>query len=82
MGVGNGKCKAAVVVSAHREPPNFIIGADFLGTHNCDLSLHYKLFMIGEQQVKCTPEYVKTTRIKLKLASRVELLPKTKVMVS
>ncbi len=36
-----------------RERPNFVIGAAFFCAHNCDLSLHQRLFTIGEQQVKC-----------------------------
>ncbi len=48
VGVGTGKYNAAVVVSARKERPNFIIGADFLGAHNCDLSLCQKLFTIRE----------------------------------
>ncbi len=84
VGVGTGKYKAAVVVSACKERPNFIIGADFLGAHNCDLSFCQKLFTVGEQQVRCVPEHAKATRAKLKLARarRVEVPPHTEVIVS
>ncbi len=81
VGVGAGKYKAAVVVSARKERPNFIIGADFLGEHNCDLSLRQKLFTIGEQQVRCVPEHTKATRAKLKLARCIEVPPHSEVVV-
>ncbi len=81
VGVGTGKYKAAVVVSAHKKRPNFIIGADFLGKHNCDLSLRQKLFTIGEQQVRCVPERTKAARAKRRLARRVEVPPHTEVVV-
>ncbi len=45
---GGGVYKVALVVSARRARSNFIIGADFLTTHNCDPSLCQKLFTIGE----------------------------------
>ncbi len=38
-----GTCKAIVMASEHREKPNFIIGDDFLSTHDCDL-FRLKLF--------------------------------------
>ncbi len=81
VGVGTGKYKAAVVVSARKERPNFIIGADFLGEHNCDLSLRQKLFTIGEQQVRCVPECTKAPRAKLKLTRRVKVPPYSEVLV-
>ncbi len=37
----------SVVVSARKERPSFIIGADFLSAHDCDLSLRQKLFTVG-----------------------------------
>ncbi len=82
VGVGTGKYKAAVAVSTRIERPNFIIGADFLGVHNCDLSLCQKLFTIGEQQVRCVPERTKATHAKLKLARHVEVPPHTEVIVN
>ncbi len=82
VGVGNGKYKATVVVSARREMPNFIIGADFLGAHNYDLSLRQKLFTIREYQVNCVPERAKATGAKLKLARRIEIPAQTEVMVN
>ncbi len=36
-----------MVVSARKERPNFIIGADFLAAHDCDLSLRHNLFTVG-----------------------------------
>ncbi len=44
------------MVSARRERANFIIAADFLSTHDCDLSLPEKLFPIGEQIIEYIPE--------------------------
>ncbi len=44
VGIVAGLCKTPVVVSTRNERPNFIIGADFLATHDCDLSLRQKLF--------------------------------------
>lgn len=41
VGVVTGTYKATVVVSGG---DGFIIGADFLAAHDCDLSLHQKLF--------------------------------------
>ncbi len=48
--IGTGMYKATVMVRAWRERPNFIIGADYLSTHDCDLSLREKLFLIEEQK--------------------------------
>ncbi len=59
-----------------------LIRADFLGAHNCDMSLHQKLFTIREHQVKCIPVCAKATRTKLKLARRVEVSPQTEVIVN
>ncbi len=47
VGIGNGMYKAAVVVSAQKERPNFIIGANFLAAHNCDLSLCQNSLLLG-----------------------------------
>ena len=58
--VGNCKYKTAVVVSAHRKRPFFLLGP-ILWAHNCDLSLCQKIFMIRKQQLKCIPEHVKPT---------------------
>ncbi len=65
VGIGDGVYKATVVVSARKETPNFIIGADFLAVHNCDLSLRQKLFTIREQQIQCIPENIRTNSAKL-----------------
>ncbi len=56
--VGLGTCtyKDTVMVSAGKESSNFIIRSDFLSTHDCDLSLRQKLFLIGEQKTDCIPE--------------------------
>ncbi len=54
--VGARTYKATVMISACRERPNFIIGADFLSTHDCDLSLRENLFLIEEKKMECTPE--------------------------
>ena len=45
-----------MVLSARKERPNFIIGADFLPAHDCDLSLGQKLSSIWEHKVECIPE--------------------------
>ncbi len=70
------------MVSAQRERPNFIIGADFLSAHDCDLSLREKLFLIGEQKIECIPEKARVKHAKLKLARHVELPPHAEVLVS
>ncbi len=80
--IGAGTYKATVMVSARKERPNFIIGADFLSAHDCDLSLREKLFLIGEQKIECIPEKARVKHAKLKLARRVELPPHTEVLVS
>ncbi len=54
--IGDGVYKAAVVVSARRERPNFIIGADFLATDDCDLSLHQNLSYHWETEIQCITE--------------------------
>ncbi len=74
--------KSIVVVSARKERPNFIIGADFLAAHNCDLSLHQKLFTIGEQKIQCIPANIRANSAKLKVARRIQLPPQTEVLVS
>ncbi len=69
-------------VRARKERPNFVIGADFLAAHNCDLSLRQKLFTIGEQKVQCIPENIRANFAKLKVARRKQLPPQTEVLVS
>ena len=49
VGIAAGVYKTPVVVSARKERPNFIIGADFLSAHDCDLSLRQKLFTVGRK---------------------------------
>ncbi len=75
MDIDTGTYKATVMFSAQRERPNFIIGADFLSAHDCDLSLHEKLFLIGEQKIECIREKARVKHAKLKLARHVELPP-------
>ncbi len=70
------------MVSARRERPKFIIRADFLGAHNCDLSLHQKLFTIRVHQVNCMPERAKATRTQLKLARHIKVPAQTEAIVS
>ncbi len=82
VGIGDSVYKATVVVSARKERPNFIIGADFLAVHNCDLSLRQKLFTIGEQKIQCIPENIRANSAKLKVARHIQLPPQTKVLVS
>ncbi len=53
-----------------------------MSAHDCDLSLHEKLFLIGEQKIECIPEKARVKHAKLKLARRVELPPHTEVLVS
>ncbi len=45
--IAAGVYRTPVVVSARKERSNFIIGADFLSSHDCDLSLRQKLFTVG-----------------------------------
>ncbi len=80
--IGVGTYKATVMVSARRERPNFIIGANFLSAHDCDLSLREKLFLLGEQKIECIPEKARVNHVKLKLARHVELPPHTEVLVN
>ncbi len=47
VGIAAGVYKAPVVVSARKERPNFIIGADFVAAHDCNLSLKHKVFTVG-----------------------------------
>ncbi len=53
VGIATGVYKTPVVVSARTKRPNFIIGADFLSAHDCDLSLRQKLFTVGQDSVSC-----------------------------
>ncbi len=39
FGIAAGVYKTPVVVRARKKKPDFIIGADFLAAHDCDLSL-------------------------------------------
>ncbi len=80
--IAAGVYKAPVVVSARKERPNFIIGADFLSTHDCDLSTRQKLFTVRRDSVRCLPERVRASHARLKLARRVELPPHSEVLVS
>ena len=51
---------------------------DFLYTHDCDLSLHHKPFLIeGQNKIDCDPVKARLSHAKLKLARRVELAPHT-----
>ena len=74
--------KTPVVVSAKKKRPNFIIGADFLSAHDCDLSLRQKLFTVGRKSVWCLPERVRSSHARLKLARQVELPPHSEVLAS
>ena len=82
VGIAAGVYKTPVVVSARKERPNFIIGADFLSTHDCDLSTRQKLFTVRRDSVRCLPERVRASHARLKLARRVELPPHSEVLVS
>ncbi len=82
VGIAAGVYKTPVVVSARKERPNFIIGADFLSTHYRDLSLRQKLFTAGRNSVRCLPERVRSSHARLKLSQRVELPPHSEVLVS
>ncbi len=73
VGIAAGVHKTPVVVSAKKERPKFIIGADFLSAHDCDLSLRQKLFTVGRNSVQCLPERVRSSHARLNLARRVEL---------
>ncbi len=81
VGIRDGVYRATVV-SARKERPNFIIGADFLAAHNCDLSLHQRLFTIGEEKIQCIPENIRANSAKLKVARHIQLPPQTEVLVS
>ena len=82
VGIAAGVYKTPVVVSARKERPNFIIGADFLSAHDCDLSLRQKLFTVGRDSVWCLPERVKASHTRLKLARWVEFPLHSEVLVS
>ncbi len=84
VAIRDGLYKATVVASARRKRPNFIIGAVlvFLAAHNCDLSLHQKLFTVGKQEIQCIPESIRANHAKLKIARRIQLPPQTEVLVS
>ncbi len=82
VGIATGVYKIPVVVSARKERLNFIIGADFLSAHDCDLLLRQKLFTVGRDSVSCPPERVRASHARLKLARRVELPPHSEVLVS
>ncbi len=68
VGIAAGVYKTSVVVNARKERPNFIIGADFLSAHNCDLPFRQKLFTVGQDNARCLPERVRATHARLKLA--------------
>ncbi len=59
--IGNGEYKTAVFISARRERPNLIVSADFLAAHNCDLSIHQKLFTIGNDKYSVYPRVSELT---------------------
>ncbi len=69
--IAAGVYKTLVVVSAWKESPNFIVGADFLAAHDCDLSLRQELFTVGQDSVCCLPERVRNSYARLKQARRV-----------
>ncbi len=82
VGIAAGVHKTPVVVSARKDRPNCIIGADFLATHDCDLSLRQNLFTVGRDSIRGLLERVRTSHSRLKLSRRVELPPHTEVWVS
>ncbi len=65
--------KAAVMVSARRKVPNFIVSSHLLTNRNCDLFLSQKLSTVMEHEVQCIPEDARANPTKLKLPQRIEL---------
>ncbi len=82
VGIAAGVYKNPVVANARKERPNFIIGADFLAAHDCDLLLRHKLFTVGRDSVQCVPKWVRAIHARLKLTRWVELPPHTEVLVT
>ncbi len=79
VGIAAGVYRTPVVVSARKERHNFIISADFLSTHDCDLSLRQKLFTVGQNSVRWLPERVRSSHARLKLARWVEQPPHSEI---
>ncbi len=73
IGIAGGTYEQEVVVSANRENPNCILGSDFFGQHDCELSMRKRQFQVGDRQVRCVPEPDRVVKTGLKIARRVEL---------
>ncbi len=69
------------VIGANKENRNCILGSDFFGQRDCELSLRKQQFHVGDRQVSCVPEQARTIKASLKTGQSVELPARTKVMV-
>ncbi len=79
--IAGGTYEQEVVVSANRENPNCILGSDFFGQHDCELSMRKRQFQVGDRQVRCVSEPERVVKAGLKIARRVELPARTEVIV-
>ncbi len=68
-------------VNTQKERPNFIIGADFLASHKCYLTLCQKLFTIRKQEIHSILEGIWANRATPKIARRIELPLLSEVLV-
>ncbi len=81
IGIAGGSYEHEIVISANRENPNCILGSDFFGQHDCELSMRKQQFQVGDRQVRCMPEPSRGAVAGLKTARRVELVARTEVIV-
>ncbi len=81
IGIAGGTYEQEVVVSANWENPNCILGSDFFGQQDCELSMRKRQFQVGDRQVRCIPEPERVVKTGLKIARRVELPARTEVIV-
>ncbi len=79
IGIVGGSYEHEIVISANRENPNCILGSDFFCQHHRELSMWRQQFQVGDHYVRCEPAQV--TKARLKMARRVELPARTKVIV-
>ncbi len=81
IGIAGSSYKHEFIISANRENPNCILVSDFFSQHDCELSMHRQQFQVGDHQVCCVPEPLRSVKASLKTARRVELPARTEVIV-
>ncbi len=81
IGIAGGSYDQELGISANRENPTCILGSDFFCQHDCELPIRKQQFQVGDRQIRCVQEPEHMIKAGLKIARRVELPARTKVIV-